>query len=140
MANPEKYDSKRPLVTPELVDWAARKYGRAGLPQAAEADFRAYHEDQINQGKSKKYLNWTRAFQNYIRWTSPAGQYYNARQWERWLETAKQIEYGVRRRKPRPYHPSPGLKKEFDGQPLTEGGPVTCVAAAKTALAKLLED
>lgn len=136
---PEKYDPKRPLVTPALMDWAARKYGKPGLPQAAEGDFRAYHEDQINQGKPKKYVNWVKAFQNFIMWTSPAGKYYNGRQWERWLELAKRLEHGTRRRKPVPYHPRPGSKQPFNGRAVVEDGPVSCVQAAKSELAKLLK-
>lgn len=113
---PEKYDPKRPLITIDLMAWCREKFGLAQLPHVAIDDFREYHVEQIEQCKPKKYANWPRAFQNYIRWACPSGRFYSPRQWEKWLKKAKQLEgLGIRKRPKKQYHPEPESNQVFDG-------------------------
>lgn len=106
MAKAVKYPDP---YTPEDIEvlrvWSAYKWGQKFLPDAALPSFIELHEKYKNEGKKKKYVSWDRAFQNFIRWTSPSGQYHNARQWEKWLQAAKRLEFGPRTRPPERYDP-----------------------------------
>lgn len=138
MSKPAKYDPKRGLITTELMAWCRDRYGYGSLCLAAEADFRAYHVDQVEQGKPKKYANWSRAFKNYITWASPAGRFYSARQWEGWLTKAKEMENGPRRKRQNFYHPDPDSNKEFNGKVPNRPASKHVVESAKQTLSRLL--
>ena len=124
-----------------MMSWCRERCGLSMLPQAAQVDFREYHVEQIAQGKPKKYINWPRAFRNYIKWASPGQRFHAAKQWEQWLVNAKKLEgLGARQRQPKRYHPDPGSKREFDGHKPVQDGPVQVVNVAKNSLKKLLNN
>lgn len=138
MKKQEGFDPKRPLITKSLMAMCVEKYGQAMLPQAAIIDFKEYHAEQIAQGKPKKYGDWCRAFRNYISWASPSGRFHSPWQWENWLEKAKKLSYGTRKRQSPAYHPNPGSKQPYDGKTPDNGGPKQTMEIAKAHLAKIL--
>jgi len=67
-----------------VYEWALRKFGYYDLPDFFLSDFRSHHA-----AKGTKYSDWQRALMNWVTWSSPSGQYYNAKVWESALEKCK---------------------------------------------------
>jgi len=67
-----------------VYEWSLNKYGYYDLPDFFLSDFRSHHA-----AKGSKYSDWQRALMNWITWSSPAGQYHNAKIWEAAIEKCK---------------------------------------------------
>lgn len=89
---------------------------RFGYPKLADyflEDFLSHH-----QAKGTRMAEWHIAFKNWIRWASPRGRFYNAREWENAIARSKSP---IRKRTPPPYHPNPQEEK-FTPKPMSEYG------------------
>ena len=53
----------------------------------------------------RKHVDWDRTFKNYIRNSSPSGQFYKPHYWQTKMEAARRLEYKEREKAAQPYHP-----------------------------------
>jgi hypothetical protein len=112
-----------------LREYCLKKWGFSYLADAALIEFKEYHETQDLEGKSKKYANWNRALQNFLRWAEPSGRFHSPRQWELWMAAAKAREFGNRGRQEPDYHPQ---GEQPDTKPIK-----TCSELALSSIAQM---
>ena len=92
-------------TTDEHRQWALRKGWPEFLPDTFVSEFSGHHE-----AKGTKMADWDRAFQNWMTWSSPAGRFYHASDWERHIGQAAQLA--------RAAGPGPLVAKVMEDAPL----------------------
>lgn len=87
-------------ITDAIRDWSETKFGTPHLPDV-------YREDWVDAAiaRGSTYADCERALMNWVRWSSPAGKFYRAQDWEAKLKAAKRMGQPVRLVKPAQYTP-----------------------------------
>lgn len=78
-------------VSNALREWSQKQWGCPFLPDVFLSEFKEHHE-----ASGKTFASAEKAFQNWIRWSSPSGRFYSAQGWESKLAKAKTIQLSRR--------------------------------------------